>query len=84
MSFVRDCREAAKFCPDRLLEKLLKDRADELSVALGVLTTKQTVLAMQNVNAAWVRAQKALDAVHLAMPPTPTGGSMEVPERTAA
>lgn len=67
MNFVRELREAAKRESNLLLEKMLRDIADELSTAIDVLAIKRSTVAMQNLNGVWVRA------AHLLAKHTPVG-----------
>lgn len=82
-SFLWECREAARVCPDILIRKLLKDVTDELGKALDVLRDWPTVENMQNTVALWTKAELIRRKAQPTPDPAPVTGTGET-ERLAA
>ena len=85
VSFLLECRTAAKNCPDILIRKLLRDTTDMLQHALKSLAEKPTKENMQRAVALWTRTHVILDKATPVPDPSPRAGAGEIEqERMAA
>ncbi len=80
MGLVLDCRLAGRYCYTPQRRYHLLKMADELQTAINDFARTQTTESMTALNAAWVRATIALDAVPPIGDPNPNGGRLRAPK----
>lgn len=75
-SFVFECRDAARVCPDHVMRAFMQDAATKLASACHEFGRMATVENLQRVNGCWAKANRIL--MQITPEPEGTGGGGRV------
>ena len=76
MNILKEWREVAANCPNVLTQKLIRDTADELQMALKILALIPDANHMRVVNALWARGTRYVSvATQIPDPEPPIAGA---------
>lgn len=76
MSILKQWRDTANRCPDLLMQRLIRDVADELQAALAVFNTNPDAEWLRVVNGLWARGTNIVSrATQMPAPTPPTAGA---------
>jgi hypothetical protein len=78
VSFLLELRTTAAASPNVLRRKLLRDAADRIQQAIGLLALGATAEGMQELNGAWAFGQRQLFLAEGDRPPRGGGGRVKV------